>query len=208
MKTKSEALEEIAEIRSLMEQSTRFLSLSGLSGILSGSYALVAALYVYLMYYTEQSGSWMRYVSMEGPKKTPLLLTGITTLVLALTTMLGLSYRNANKKGIQFWSASSQRMLQSLSVPLLTGGLFCLILLYRGDGILVAPATLIFYGLALVNASKHTVKDVHSLGMIQIALGLMATFFAGHGLLFWSLGFGVMHIIYGTVMYLKYERAQ
>ncbi|MGE5429024.1 MAG: hypothetical protein ACM3O8_14110, partial [Methylococcaceae bacterium] len=67
-------------------------------------------------------------------------------------------------------------------------------------------AMLIFYGLALVNAGKFTLSEVHYLGITEIVLGLMAAVFINWGLLFWALGFGVMHIVYGMMMYYKYER--
>jgi hypothetical protein len=95
-------------------------------------------------------------------------------------------------------------MLINLSIPLVAGGLVCLILLNKGYISLLAPLTLVFYGLALVNASKYTLSEIRSLGIIEIALGLLALFFIGFGLIFWSLGFGILHIIYGIVMQRKY----
>jgi hypothetical protein len=68
----------------------------------------------------------------------------------------------------------------------------------------VTPLTLIFYGLALVNASKYTLSEVRSLGIIEIVIGLFAMHFIGYGLLLWAVGFGVMHIIYGIIMHIRY----
>jgi hypothetical protein len=95
-----------------------------------------------------------------------------------------------------------------LFIPLIAGGLFVAALLFHGLIFLIAPVTLIFYGLALINASKHTYHDVKYLGLIEIALGLIASFFVGYGLFVWALGFGVMHIVYGILMYLKYEHSK
>ena len=91
-------------------------------------------------------------------------------------------------------------------IPLITGGLFCLALLYHGLAGLVAPATLVFYGLALVNASKYTLHDIRNVGYCEIVLGLASLFFLGYGLEVWVIGFGILHIIYGSLMYWKYER--
>ena len=93
-----------------------------------------------------------------------------------------------------------------MAVPLAAGGIFCLALLVHGLPALVAPATLVFYGLALINASKFTLDEVRWLGLSELVVGLFAVFVPGHGLLCWSLGFGVLHIGYGTYMYLRYER--
>jgi hypothetical protein len=65
---------------------------------------------------------------------------------------------------------------------------------------------LIFYGLSLVNAGKFTFSEIHYLGLTEIVLGILAGIFINHGLLFWTLGFGLMHIVYGTVMYYRHER--
>ena len=97
-------------------------------------------------------------------------------------------------------------MLVNLFIPLISGGIFCLILLYHNIFFLVAPCTLLFYGVALLNASKYTLPDIRYLGISEIALGLIGSIFVGYGLIIWSIGFGVLHLIYGTVMYLKYER--
>jgi hypothetical protein len=71
----------------------------------------------------------------------------------------------------------------------------------------VAPATLVFYGLALVNGSKYTLNDIRNIGYLEAGLGVVSMFVPGYGLWFWALGFGVLHIVYGVTMYYKYERA-
>jgi len=64
---------------------------------------------------------------------------------------------------------------------------------------------LIFYGLALVDAGKFTYGEVFYLGILEIITGLVSAFFPSLGLFFWIFGFGVLHVIYGLVMYRKYE---
>ena len=54
--------------------------------------------------------------------------------------------------------------------------------------------------------SRYTQRDIKYLGYTEIGLGLLAGIFLNYGLLFWSLGFGVFHIVYGVAMYYKYER--
>jgi hypothetical protein len=127
-------------------------------------------------------------------------------LVSSLLVGTLLTIRNSKRKGIKIWDNSTKRLLINLAIPLIAGGLFCLVLLFHGIIGLVAPATLIFYGLALLNASKYTFDDIRYLGLCEIVLGLAGSFFIGYGLLFWSIGFGLLHIIYGAVMYFKYER--
>jgi hypothetical protein len=201
-----EHLENLSEIRSLMERSSRFISLSGLSGVFAGSYALLGALaaFYYLPYdYFSFSDP---FVSLYNTNHILFIIgDALAVLTLALSTGLIFTLKKARKKGQKIWDQTSQRLLINLAIPLVTGGLFSLSLLYSSPA-LVAPATLIFYGLSLVNGSKFTLNDVRYLGFTEIALGLISTLFLGYGLFFWALGFGVMHIIYGIVMYFKYDK--
>jgi len=71
---------------------------------------------------------------------------------------------------------------------------------------LIAPVMLVFYGLALINASKYTLNDIRYLGYAETVIGLIACFFVDYGLLAWTIGFGALHIIYGLMMFYKYEK--
>lgn len=202
---KTDYLQDISEIRSLMERSSRFISLSGLSGIMAGIYALAASFLAYKVIYPDGLPSYEPTV-LSDAKIQLLLLNGIVTLVLAVTTGILLTLRRTKKMGLKFWDHPSKRLLINLSIPLLAGGLFSLILLNSGFLSLVPSVTLLFYGMALLNASNYTLSDIRYLGISEIVLGLFASYFIGYGLLFWAIGFGVLHIIYGTKMYYKYEK--
>jgi hypothetical protein len=213
MEDRKEHLQAITDIRSMMERSSRFISLSGLSGIFAGVFALIGAFLAYNKIgayahnYREMIGmNRSENVSMINDLITYLFLVAAGVLAASLLCGVLLTMRNSRKKGLKIWDSTAKRLLINLAIPLITGGLFCLILLYHNDLGLVAPATLIFYGLALINASKYTFNDIRYLGICEIVLGLTASFFIGYGLFFWSIGFGVLHIIYGAVMYFKYER--
>ena len=65
---------------------------------------------------------------------------------------------------------------------------------------------LLFFGLALLNASKYTFGEIKILGISEIILGLVSMYWTSLGLLFWAIGFGLFNIIYGVYMYVKYER--
>jgi len=214
MNENSHHLEHLAEIRALMERSTRFLSLSGLSGVWAGFCALagVSAVYAYLEtspltaggdYYFEKAimtNKWgMDYKSV-------FILIATMVLAAALAGGWFFTARKARLRGEKAWDATSRRLLTALAIPLAAGGVFCLALLYRGFLSLLAPATLVFYGLALINGSKFTLRDVEMLGMLEIALGLIGVFYPGFGLDLWALGFGFLHIFYGGWMWMKYDR--
>ena len=204
MKNSEVYLSEIKEIRQMMEQSSRFLSLSGLSGVLIGVYALVGAFVAYWILRFQPS---MVYLETDfSDLMVKLTLLGTAILVLSLITVFWLTYRRAKKSGKKIWNPGSRLMSINLAIPLVSGGIFILISLSRGIYHDVAPLCLIFYGLALVNAAKFTRQEIFYMGLLQIALGICAALFPEFGLLFWAIGFGLVHIIYGSVMYFRYER--
>lgn len=210
---KQEHLKTLSDIKSLMERSSRFLSLSGLSGIFIGFYALagVIAAWWYLNNNNFEITSYYNLVTASDAERYRPFLSfficdALLVLFMSLITGYVLTQRLAKKQGFKIWDTSAKRLLINLFIPLVTGGIYCLILLQHQRIGLVAPSMLIFYGLALLNASKYTHNDIRYLGLAEIILGLIAAIYSGYGLLFWALGFGVMHIIYGIAMYYKYER--
>lgn len=204
MKRKEEDyMQDLKEIRSIMERSTKFLSLSGISGVLAGLYAL-AGVYMVSKIFEDQEA--LVYGTPTEEQVWNLLLTGCVVLFLAITTAVLLSVRKGKARGERIWNTAAKRMLANMAVPLVTGGIFVLILLAKGLLLLLAPTTLIFYGLALYNAGKFTFSDVKYFGFVQVGLGLLGALFPQYSLLFWAFGFGIMHIIYGIYVNFKYER--
>lgn len=211
MDKNQEHLEAIRDIRSLMERSSRFLPLSGLSGILIGAFALGCTAIAYAVLGISIQDSGYHTLLLENGQlstsKFPLLLADyISVLIIALSAGMFMAMRKAKKMKVPVWDATAKRMLANLAIPLVAGGIYCLILLYRGEIALIAPATLLFYGLALLNASKYTINEMRFLGILEITTGLLGTLYADFGLLFWALGFGILHIVYGILIYYKYEK--
>lgn len=200
-------LKDIQDIKQMMSKSSQFLSLSGISGILAGIYALIGAWMAYKTIYFDTStmGSYKNLVISEEAV-IRLLVIAVTVALLSLATGILLSIRKAKKNNETFWNSTARRLVINFLIPLATGGFFILFLIEKEMLGLVAPLTLIFYGLACVNASKYTLGGVRYLGITFIFLGLLSTWFLGYGLLFWALGFGVCHILYGSIMYFKYEK--
>lgn len=202
-------LDDITEIKNMMDRSSRFLSLSGLSGILAGVYALVGAWFANSIIYAQEKPSkdaYKRIVLTESNMIT-LFLIAVAIIVLAVATAMLLSYMKAKRTNEKIWNITSKRLLINFMIPLTTGGFFILFLIEKEIYSFTAPLTLVFYGLACVNASKYTLGDLRHLGICLIILGLLSVYFLGFGLLFWALGFGVCHILYGSIMYYKYDRA-
>jgi len=208
MKDEKDYLRDIAEIRSMMERSSKFLSLSGWAGIMAGIYALAGAFiaFKFLNFNPDELIAGNLEAGSIFSSLSKVIWLALIVLILAISTASFLSFRKADKKGEKIWNPTTRRLLLSMSVPLVAGGLVIIVLISKGLTGLIAPLTLLFYGLALYNASEFTLNEVKTLGFIQIGLGLISACFIEYGLFIWAAGFGVVHIIYGVYMHYKYER--
>ncbi len=201
-----ELQDEIKSIRSLMERSSKFISLSGLSGILAGVYALVGASIAWIVIQSENSTNIWEGIYNYVRIINTLVIIAIIVLFASIITALLLSIKKAKKRSQPIWNSTSRSLLFNMSVPLLAGGALITLFLSQGYVGFVVPTSLIFYGLALVSASNFTFADVKYLGICEVLLGLITACLPEYGLLLWALGFGLLHIIYGSVMYFKYDR--
>ncbi len=203
-------LSDITDIKNMMRQSSQFISLSGLSGVLAGIYALCGAAFANHLLSSYDSSQYTSLTRTNTLTEDAIIknLTLIALVVIALSLASGiiLSAKKANSAGEKLWNVTSKKLAVNFLIPLTTGGVFALLMIDKMYYDLIAPATLIFYGLACVNASKNTFRDVRYLGITIIVIGLVSTAIPGHSLLLWALGFGVCHIFYGAMMYFKYDR--
>ncbi len=211
MNTQEEQLNALKDIRQMMDRSSRFISLSGLSGVFAGIIALIGSYFAY-----NEIDKFFNYRGYapgfqgEIDLKYNLIKLAIIILVVSLAGGVLFTYRKSQRSNLPIWDKTSKSLLINLFVPLAAGGLFIIALLlnHPNSYIIIAPTCLIFYGLALVNASKFTYSDIRYLGFCEIILGVICMFYVGYGLIFWAFGFGVLHIIYGLLMYFKYEKGK
>jgi heme/copper-type cytochrome/quinol oxidase subunit 3 len=204
----AETLQEISDIKRIMERSSRFISLSGLSGIAAGMCALIGAYFAdrILKNYYDRYNREGYTDDHFGVLKIKLVIVAATVLLAALVLAFVFTWRRARQNHLPVWDLTARKLLWNVLVPLIAGGIFVLAMLQYDEWHFVAPACLVFYGLALVNGSKYTLSDVRYLGYSEIVLGLISTQFINSGLYFWAIGFGLLHIIYGAIMWWKYER--
>ena len=203
------SLQDIKDIRRIMERSSRFISLSGLSGVAAGICALVGVFFAFRIldsYYGAYNSQGFFSGDEFSKLKLRFILLGSIVFVVAFTSSFYLTWRKAKKQGLPLWDHTSKRLAINMLIPLIAGGIFVLGMLRYDIWLFVSPACLVFYGVALVNATKYTLSDIRYLGYFEIVLGLCNMFFPGYGLWFWAAGFGVLHIIYGIAMWMKYER--
>jgi len=201
--------EMVRDIRLMMERSSRFISLSGLSGIAAGVCALAGAYLgrsILAGYYGEYQSRGFFSGDDFSRLKIKLVALAVVVFVVAFLSSFYFTWIRSKKKGVALLGPTSKRLFWNMVIPLFAGAVFVMGMLRYDEWRFIAPASLLFYGLALLNASKYTLTDVRYLGYGEIVLGLANMFFIGYGLYFWALGFGVLHIIYGSIMWFKYER--
>lgn len=207
--SQDDVLKDLSHIRSLMEKSTKFISISGLSGILAGVYTLIAVAFVGWrlkipwLVFGDSSHAQMLFLDFSDPLST-MVITGALLLLISLATGVYLALKKAEKTGQAAWNPASRVLLLSVAAPLLTGGAVAILSLIQGYYHVLAPCFLIFYGLALYSGSHFSFKELRVLGGLQIILGLLAYGYMPFGLLFFALGFGVLHILYGAIIIKKY----
>jgi hypothetical protein len=216
MNTQEQSLGDLQHIKKMMERSSRFVSLSGLSGVSAGLCALIGATVAHPYVFGTKdfiidTNAAMAQAVAESYTiilNTYIFWIAAATFIAALISSFFFTYLKSKKDGTPMWGSTSKRLLINVSIPVLVGGLFLFKLLHYGTFGLVAPGCLIFYGLGLINASKYTLDEIRYLGYAQILLGIINLWFVGYGLYFWAAGFGVMHIVYGVYMWMKYERGK
>lgn len=205
----TDTLQDLKDIRRIMERSSRFISLSGLSGIAAGICALAGA-WIGRSLLKDYYGSYNSRGIFSGDDfsglKIKLVVLAVGVFLAAFISSFYFTWRRTKDQGMPVWDHASKRLLWNMIIPLVAGAAFILAMLHYDEWRFVAPACLIFYGLALINASKYTLSDIRYLGYCEIILGLVNMFFIGYGLWFWAAGFGILHIVYGAILWFKYER--
>jgi hypothetical protein len=208
MNAENQHLDALNDIRRMMQRSSRFISLSGLSGIAAGIWALIGAYFAYdwiVEYYNNYAHEGFRGANFQRLKLNLVLLAGAVA-GLAFVSALYFTWRRAGQQKVSLWDHTSKQLVVNTAIPLVAGGLFILAMLQYSEWRFVAPGSLLFYGLALVSGSRYTISEIRYLGFLEIILGLICTQYIGYGLYFWAIGFGVLHIVYGFIMWWKYER--
>lgn len=200
-----EPVQALEEIKQMMNRSSRFLGLSGWSGIAAGICALVAGWLAgkKLNNYSKSENDYGRGFNLFDHE---LFILAVITFIAALFLAFLFTYLRSRKTGIPIWGFMARKVMINVAVPMIAGGLLIWRVTDFGLYGLIAPACLLFYGLALINASRFTWSEVRYLGYLQLVLGVMNLWALEYGLYFWAAGFGVLHIVYGMVMWNKYER--
>jgi len=214
MNEQQQTLADLQHIKNMMERSSRFISLSGLSGVAAGICALVGAWFANQVImdsggpssYREAVARTIGTESLQEFMGHRLFIIASITFFSALLLSFIFTYIRSKKNKIPIWGTTAKRLIWNVAIPMGAGAIYLFKQMQFGNYGLIAPGCLIFYGLALVNASKYTLSEIRYLGYCQLIIGIVNCWFVGYGLYFWAIGFGVFHIVYGLLMWYRYER--
>ncbi len=196
-------VEDLGHIKEVMNRSSKSISLTGLSPIAAGIIGSIGAYMAYRMFFGDYGEIGYAQLTLSSQDLNSLGLVALPTLVLGVGVGVLFALLEIKKSGREVSKEHVRRMFLNLAIPLLTGGIVCLILFFNGHLGIVMSLSLIFYGLALINTNKYTFNNIRTLGLLEIALGLLALYFMSSSIIFWGIGFGLLHIIYGLIMQVK-----
>lgn len=197
-------LEDLKEIRQMMERSSRFLSLSGSSGIGIG---FLASLFVaWQVSKGNMSLTEQRNFDLLAPAWEEFIIGTFGLFVICVLLSMGLTLRRTLKKGLTIWTSSTKNILGAIGLPMMVGAMLLLQNFNSLSTDAFFPATLLCYGLGLFFASRYTYDELRIMGLAMLVLGTLSILYPPYSLLFWVLGFGALHMIYGAIMYFRYER--
>ncbi|MBR1835514.1 MAG: hypothetical protein IJ785_08460 [Bacteroidales bacterium] len=208
----NDAIDTLREIKDLMQKSSRFQTISGISIIIIGIYASIVSFGAWLLLGNHEPYSWLPSWATDFALNTPgrtwaAILCALVLLVLSFGTVCLMSYFKTKRVNQRFvFDQTVRRSLWAFFVPAATGGLLCLAMLQQGHYGITSSFMLVFYGLALINSAHHTTSRLALLGYVELLLGIVDCFVVNQGLLFWFLGFGLWHIIFGIFFTLSNRR--
>lgn len=200
-------LDDLKQIRAIMERSSTFLSLSGFAGVIVGIIAIAASIAIVMLCNSHLLTTVvLRGIQSDETLRNQIVLVFTAALLLSVASAFVFSLRKAKRKALPIFNKVSLSFATHFFIPLIVGGFFIIGLASKNYYDLVLPSMLIFYGISLLSASKYTLPEISFLGIGSLGLGLLAVFFVPYALLLWAAGFGICTIGYGLFIYSKYEK--
>ena len=207
---KNEVKQTLDDIRDMMSKSSRFQAISGYSIIIVGLYAAVAAAIAAALVGAVNLFPFFENIdaTLNTPAKIRLAtIIALSLFTLSLLTVFAMAIAKSKRHNLRFaFDKRMRQMLTDFFLPLAAGGLVSIALIMQQHYGLTSSIMLLFYGLALVNSSHYTYPALRWLGYTELALGIADCLTVKHAILFWFLGFSVMHIIFGIVYVIMFER--
>lgn len=182
------ALDDLQYIRETMRQAAAFTAFPGWDMVLIGVLALVATVYA------------SRRITVWG-----WLATWAVTALIGTALGLAGMFRKARLTGDPLWSIPARKFVTNFTPPLVAGAVLTGMMYYHGFHGHYVPLWLLLYGAAVIAGGSLSVKPVPVMGMLFMALGIVAVFAPQRWeVWFMAAGFGALHIIFGVVIARRY----
>jgi hypothetical protein len=181
-------MDNLRYIRETMERSQSFTAVSGVGGVLMGLIALGAT---FLAVRSETTEAWV----------TVWMSAAVLSLGIALVAMT----MKARAAGGSLLVGAGRKFAWNLTPPLLVGGLLTVAMTQMGAATLLPGVWLLLYGTGVVTGGAFSVRVVPLMGLAFMLVGAAALFApAAWGNLFMAGGFGLLHIVFGIVIWRKH----
>jgi len=184
----SHAMDNLQYIRETMERAASFTAVPGVGGIAIGCTALAAAA---IAARRHDLASWLVVWLAEG--------------LLAWTIGFAGSALKSRRVHMPLLSGPGRKFLLGLAPPLVVGGLLTLALFQAGMGAPLPGIWLLLYGAGMLTGGAASVRVVPLMGACFMAVGAAALFLPPEwGNVMLAAGFGGIHIVFGTIITVKY----
>ena len=183
------ALDQIRYIRSTLDSAGPFTVVPGVGGVAMGVVGLCAA----------------AVAATETADPVRWLVIWLSAAAVATTIGVVSMVRKSRRADMALTSAPMRRFALAFFPAIFAGGVLSVALIMRGAFDLLPPLWLMLYGVAVAGGGAMSVRVVPIMGMVLIAIGLLALFvpFSTANLLL-GLGFGVVEVAVGVVIIRRY----
>ena len=183
------AMDNLRFIRETMERAGSFTAVSGWGQVVIGVTALLAA-----------------GLTTLQPMSTELWLASwcaaavVSVLVGVLTTAM-----KARAARMPLLSGPGRKFILSLAPPLVVGAVLTVVMYRAGMPGLLPAVWLMLYGAGIITAGAFSVSAVPVMGFCFVVLGVVAAFTpASWGNAWMAVGFGGLHVVFGTLIARRY----
>jgi hypothetical protein len=181
-------MDNLLYIRRTLERAGEFTAVPGVGGMLMGSTALAAA--------------WIAGPRTNSPRW---LEVWLAEAVVALLVGIAAAAHKSKRVRIPLLSGPGRKFIAGLAPAMVTGAILTLVLFRQGVPAVLPGVWLLLYGAGVVSGGAASVRVVPAMGALFMLAGGVALFLpAASGDLLLAAGFGGLHIVFGTIIAVKY----
>jgi hypothetical protein len=182
------AMDNLRYIRQTIERAGSFTAVPGIGGMLMGSTALVAA-----------------WIANRQPGRAAWLAVWILEALLAMSIGIAGAALKSRRFKMPLLSGPGRKFVAGFAPAMLAGGVLTAVLFRSGVSALLPGMWLLLYGAAVVSGGGASVRVVPLMGACFMIVGAAAFVVTGiPGDVVLAAGFGGVHIVFGTVIAVKY----